>query len=118
MSDLRKVKEAYNTLMNMQPHIEQSCIGGHQVFIDSYVDKAMSILEEVINCRQEPVAWIPAFVPVEKDGWYWGISSSGAEGKCCYENGEWHHMADRNYCQFYKPLTLAQQARTDLVRMM
>jgi len=59
--------------------------------------------------EQEPVAWIPAFRSPEKDGWYWGISSTGAEGKCCYEGGEWHHMADRNYCQFYKSLTTGER---------
>jgi len=58
----------------------------------------------VCDCKQEPVAWIPAFTQPE-DGRYWGISSSGAEGKCCFEDGEWHHMADGNYCQFYRPLT-------------
>jgi len=53
MSDLRKIKEAYDTLMNMQPHIEQACYPKRQIFIDSYVDKAMDILEEVINRKQE-----------------------------------------------------------------
>lgn len=41
---LKAVQEAHDELINLQPHIPQACIPGHEPFIDSHVDKAIEIL--------------------------------------------------------------------------
>ena len=38
------IKSAHNDLMNLQPHIPQSCYPKHQPFIDTHVDAAMETL--------------------------------------------------------------------------
>ena len=39
-----KMQKAHDELMNLQPHIPQACIAGHEGFIDDHVDAAMNLL--------------------------------------------------------------------------
>ena len=54
------LEEVESHLMNLQPHIEQSCYPKMRPFIDSHVDVAAAAAKTalaIMRRKREPVAW-------------------------------------------------------------
>jgi hypothetical protein len=39
-----RIAKAVKELLNVQPHIAQACLKGHEIFIDSHIDMALEHL--------------------------------------------------------------------------
>lgn len=60
------IQGAHDELMNLQPHISQSCRPGHEPFIDSHVDKAMELLSAVSGSPKRECFWPTGYANSER----------------------------------------------------